>query len=53
MHSRNNLIIDEMPHHILDVRRVLEPSEEEESNDEQEIAEENEAVPRHSQRERQ
>ena len=52
VHSRNNLSINGMPRHILDFRRVLKPSEDEESSDEQEVAEENEAVPRRSQRER-
>ena len=52
VHSRNNLSIDGMPCHILNVRRVLEPSEDEENSNEQEVAEEKEAVTRRSQRER-
>ena len=52
MPSRNNLSVDGMPRHILDVRRVLKRSEDEENRDEREVAEENEAVPRRSQRER-
>ena len=51
VHSRNNLSIDGMPRHILDVRRVLKASEDEDSSDKQEVAEENETVPRRSQRE--
>ena len=41
VHSRNNLSVDGMPRHILNVRRVLEPSEDEESSDEREEVKEN------------
>lgn len=53
VHSRNNLSVDGMPRHILDVRRVVESSTDEVSDTERQETEENEVAPRRSQRERQ
>ena len=41
VHSHNNLRIDGMSRHILDVRRMLEPLKDEERSDEREEVEEN------------
>ena len=34
MQSRNNLSVDGIPRHVLDIRRVIHPSEDEESSEE-------------------
>lgn len=60
VHSPNNLSVDGIPRHVLDVRRVILPSENGEENESQESSLENETqevqdvdiVPRRSQRER-
>lgn len=53
VHSPNNLSVDGIPRHILDVRRVILPSESSEDDGNQEKNLEVEIVPRRSQRERQ
>ena len=52
VNSRNNLSVDGMPRHVLDIRRVVIPSANEESGEGQEEIEENEVILRRSQRER-
>lgn len=52
VHSPNNLSVDGIPRHILDVRRVILPSESSEEDGSQEEVQEVEIGPRRSQRER-
>ena len=52
VHSQNNLSIDGIPRHVLDVRRVILPSESSEEDGSQGDVQEVEIVPRRSQRER-
>ena len=52
VHSPNNLSVDGIPRHVLDVRRVILPSESSEEDGSQEEVQEVEVVPRRSRRER-